>query len=162
MAKLYLDSSAIVKRYIAEKGSESVAEIYQKSDTKEISICFSMWNIGEAIGVIDQYQRRGWITEDQFTSAVGGLAGETLRLMRIEALELLPINSSGLSDAWDLIRRHHIYQGDAIQIVSCAASKADKLVSADKMLLEIAEKEGIRSANIEDAREMKLRGSTRS
>ena len=29
MAKLYLDSDVIVKRYIAEKGSQSVAEIYQ-------------------------------------------------------------------------------------------------------------------------------------
>jgi uncharacterized protein len=154
MARLYLDSSAIVKRYIAEKGSESVAEIYQKSDAKEIGICFSMWNIGETVGVIDQYQRRGWITEEQFTSAIGGLAGETLRLMRIEALELLPVSSSELSDTWDLIRRYHIYQADAVQVVACARSKADKLVSADKTLLEIAEKEGIPSANVENAGEM--------
>jgi uncharacterized protein len=154
MVKLYLDSSVIVKRYIAEKGSQSVAEIYQKSDTKEIGICFSMWNIGETIGVIDQYQRRGWITEGQFTSAIGGLAGETLRLMRIEALELLPVSSSELSETWDLIRRHHIYQGDAVQVVACARSKADKLISADKMLLEVAEKEGITSVNVEDAHAM--------
>jgi predicted nucleic acid-binding protein len=155
MAKMYLDSSVIVKRYIAEKGSESVAEIYQKSDTKEIGICFSIWNIGETIGVIDQYQRRGWITEDQFTSAMGGLAGETLRLMRIEALELLPVHSSELSETWDLIRKYHIYQGDAVQIVACVRSKADKLVSADKTLLEIAKKEGIPSVNIENAGEMR-------
>ncbi len=113
-----------------------------------------MWNIGETIGVIDQYQRRGWITEDQFTSALGGLAGETLRLMRIDALELLPVNSIGLSDTWGLIRKYHIYQGDAIQIVTCVGSKADKLVSADRMLLEIAEKEGIPSVNVEDGSEM--------
>jgi predicted nucleic acid-binding protein len=154
MVKLYLDSSVIVKRYIAEKGSQSVAEIYQKSDTKEIGICFSMWNIGETIGVIDQYQRKGWITEGQFISAIGGLAGETLRLMRIEALELLPVSSSELSETWDLIRRYHIYQGDAVQVVACARSKADRLISADKMLLEVAEKEGITSVNVEDARAM--------
>lgn len=154
MARLYLDSNVIVKRYIAEKGSESATKIYEKSDTKEIGICFSIWNIGETIGVIDQYQRRGWITEDQFTSAMGGLAGETLRLVRIDALELLAVNSSDLSETWDLIRRYHIYQGDAVQIVACAHSKADRLVSADKMLLEIAEKEGIACANIENAQEM--------
>jgi uncharacterized protein len=154
MVKLYLDSNVIVKRYIAEKGSQSVAEIYQKSDTKEIGICFSMWNIGETIGVIDQYQRRGWITEDQFTSAIGRLAGETLRLMRIETLELLPLSSSELSETWDLIRRYHICQGDAVQVVACARSKADKLISADKMLLEVAEKEGITSVNVEDAHAM--------
>ena len=154
MARLYLDSNVIVKRYIAERGSESVAEIYQRSDTKEIGICFSIWNIGETVGVIDQYQRRGWITEGQFTGAISGLAGETLRLMRIEALELLPVGSSELSETWDLIRRYHIYQGDAVQIIACKSSKADKLISADKMLLDVAEKEGLPSVNVEDGHAM--------
>jgi predicted nucleic acid-binding protein len=155
MAKLYLDSSVIVKRYIAERGSESVAEIYRRSDTKEIGICFSIWNIGETIGVIDQYQRRGWITEGQFAGAIGGLAGETLRLIRIEALELLPVSSSELSETWDLIRRYHLSQGDAVQIIACKSSTADKLISADKLLLEVAEKEGIPSVNVEDRHAMK-------
>lgn len=104
--------------------------------------------------MIDQYQRRGWITDDQFQKAIGGLAGETLRLMRIEALELLPVNTSELSETWDLIRRHHIYQGDALQLVACAQSRADRLVSADKVLLETAEREGIASVNIEDSRKI--------
>ena len=113
-----------------------------------------MWNIGETIGVIDQYQRRGWISEDQSKSAIDALAGETLRLIRIEALELLPANSSELAETWNLIRRYHIYQADALQIVACLRSKADKLISADRTLLEIAEREGIACVNIEKAQEM--------
>jgi predicted nucleic acid-binding protein len=154
MTKLCLDSSVIVKRYIAEKGSESVARVYERSDSKEISICFSIWNIGEAIGAMDQYQRRGWITEDQFRRSLGSLAGETLRLMKIEALEVLPTSSTALAETWDLIRKHHIYQADALQIVSCARSKADMLLSADKVLLEVAEREGISADNIENARKI--------
>lgn len=157
MVKLYLDSSVVVKRYVAEKGSESTARIYERSDTKEIDICFSMWNIGETIGVIDHYQRRGWITEGQYKNALSGLAGETLRLLRIEALELLPVNSSALSETWDLVRKHHIYQADALQIVSCIRSKADALLSADKILLKAAEKEGLSFANIENAHEVEER-----
>ncbi len=45
MLKLYLDSSCIVKRYVEEKGSESSALIYSMSDSKEISISFSLWNV---------------------------------------------------------------------------------------------------------------------
>lgn len=45
MARLYLDSSTIVKRYVAERGSDSTARIYEKSEMKEITICFSIWNI---------------------------------------------------------------------------------------------------------------------
>ena len=152
MPKLYLDTNVIVKRYIEEKGSESVRQIFERSDTKELGICFSAWNVGEAIGVMDQYLRRGWISEKQFGSALGNLAGETLRLLRIEALELLPIGSSELAETWDLVRRHHIYQGDALQLVTCAHTKADALVSADKKLLEIAAQEGIAAANIENTK----------
>lgn len=154
MPKLYLDTNVIVKRYIDEKGSELVSRIYQTSDTKELGICFSAWNVGEAIGVIDQYLRRGWISESQFGTAIGNLAGETLRLLRIDALELLPVGSSELAETWELIRRHHVYQGDALQLVTCARSKANTLVSADKMLLEIAAKEGMVTANIENPQEM--------
>lgn len=75
MARLYLDSSTIVKRYVAERGSDSTTRIYEKSEMKEITICFSIWNIGETIGVIDYYHRRDWISEDQCTRALGGLAG---------------------------------------------------------------------------------------
>lgn len=154
MTKLYLDSSVIVKRYVAERGSESAAKIYEESDAREIGICFSVWNIGETVGAIDQYQKRGWITDAQFNKALSGLAGETLRLMRIEALEVLAVTSSALSETWNLTRKHHIYQADALQIVSCAQSKADRFVSADKTLLEVAEQEGIASANIENTRAM--------
>ena len=84
MAKLYLDSSTGVKRYVVEDGSESVAQIYEEADAKEITICFPIWNIGEAIGIIDYYQRRSWITEDQGKRALNALAGETRRLLRIE------------------------------------------------------------------------------
>lgn len=154
MKKLYLDTSAVVKRYIAEDGSELASEIYRRSDTKELGIALSMWNIGEAIGVIDHYQRRGWISETQAGNALSNLAGETLRLLRIEALELLAVDSSQLAESWDLTRRHHIYQGDALQLVACSRSRADALVSADKKLLDIAGREGLASANVENSREI--------
>ncbi len=128
-----------------------MASIYNKSDAKELTICFSMWNIGEVIGAIDRYQRRGWITENQSSIALSNLAGETLRLTQIEALELLPLNSFALSETWDLIRKHHIYQADAVQILECKRSRADALLSADKPLLEVGENEGLATVDIEDA-----------
>lgn len=101
--------------------------------------------------MIDQYLRRGWITEDQSAAAIGGLAGETITLMKIGTLQPLPLSASGLSETWDPIRKHHIYQGDALQLVACTQSRADKLVSAEKALVEVGEKEGMTSVNIEDS-----------
>ena len=157
MVKLYLDSSSIVKRYVQEKGSDSANLIYSKCDAKELSISYSIWNVGETLGVMDQYRQRGWITQQQHSHAVRNFAGESLRLIAIDALQVMPVNSSALSDSWDLIGKHHIYQADALQIVSCKRSKADILVTADRSLLETAMKEDALSINVEDFEEVKSR-----
>jgi len=153
--KIYLDTSAIVKRYVQEKGSDSANMIYAKCDAKELSIYFSFWNIGEALGAIDQYRQRRWITQQKHEEAVRNFAGECLRLMMLEALNTVPVNSSVLSDSWDLIERHRIYQADALQIVSCKRSQADLLLSADGLLLDAAKEENIPSVNIENFDEVK-------
>ena len=150
MAKLYLDSSAIVKRYVVEQGSDLVNRVYTESDAQAATICFSLWNVGETIGVIESYQRRGWLSEEGGSKAIKNFAGETLRLKRIEGLELLPVSSAAISDAWSLVKKHHIYQADALQIVSCSKAGARSILSADRQLLEAAGKEGLEPVNIED------------
>ena len=155
MEKLYLDSSVIIKRYVEETGSESVSLIYNKSDVQELTLCFSIWNIGEVIGVIDHYQKRNWITEDQGRNARVNLASETLRLLKFEALELLNLNSAILTESWELIRKYHMYQADALQIVECRRGGADLLVSADKALLQVAEREGLTGVNVENESEVR-------
>ena len=54
MLKLYLDTSTIVKRYVAEPGTETVDAIFDKAETGELTIALSLWNIGEALGVLDE------------------------------------------------------------------------------------------------------------
>ena len=51
MTIVYLDSSAIVKRYILESGSEVVSNVYCKALNGELTLSFSTWNIGEVLGV---------------------------------------------------------------------------------------------------------------
>ena len=152
--KLYLDSSTIVKRYIEETGSESVSLLYAKSDVQELTLCFSIWNVGETIGVIDFYRKRGWITEDQGKKAFSNFASETMRLVKFEALELLNVSSAVLTECWELIRKHHVYQTDALQIVECKRAGADVLISADRALLQAARREGLTGINVENASEV--------
>lgn len=156
-AKLYLDSSAIVKRYVQEKGTDSLNLIYSKSDAKELSVSFSFWNIGETLGVMDQYSQRGWITPQQRSQAVRNFAGETLRLLMLDAIDIIPVSSSALSECWSLIEKHHIYQADALQIISCKRSEAGVLLSADTSLLKACTNEGIPNANVEHLNEVKTK-----
>ncbi|MCU7786824.1 type II toxin-antitoxin system VapC family toxin [Pyrobaculum sp. 3827-6] len=58
----YLDTSAIVKRYVFEKHSDYVVELYDSSLDGEVELSFSLWNVGEILGVFDRYLRRGVLT----------------------------------------------------------------------------------------------------
>ena len=54
----YLDTSALVKRYVKEPGSEIVDRIYTKAYRGLAVIAASYWNITEAAVVFDKYERR--------------------------------------------------------------------------------------------------------
>jgi hypothetical protein len=56
--RYYLDSSALVKRYISEPGSDSVDDIFEGALFGSNVIIISYWNIGEAATVFDKFSRR--------------------------------------------------------------------------------------------------------
>jgi len=56
---IYLDTSAIVKRYVVEEESASIDAFYEKVHAGRFKIGFSIWNIGEVAVVLDKYKRRG-------------------------------------------------------------------------------------------------------
>jgi len=60
-----------------------------------------------------------------------------------------------LVEAWPLILREHIYEADALQIQTCIYSGSNVFLSADKELINIALKTGIRAMNVEDEDEVK-------
>ncbi|RLE87795.1 MAG: PIN domain nuclease [Thermoprotei archaeon] len=143
MTIVYLDSSAIVKRYILEPGSEIVSEVYYKALSGDLTISFSAWNIGEVLGVLDKYHRRGWLGREDYEKARYQFIGETVRLLKI-----IPVKTKLLIQTWSLIEKHHIYEADALQIVSAKYVKASKLYTGDKQVQEVAAKEGISSAYV--------------
>ncbi len=144
----YLDSSAIVKRYVLERGSEAVREVYKQALNGEFSISFSVWNIGEVLGVLGKYRRRGWLDEKNFEEARGNFVMETLRLIKLNLLRLIPVRTRLLIEAWELMERHHLSQADALQIASARYIKADTLFSADRQLIEVSKVEGLKAVYV--------------
>lgn len=155
LLKVYLDSSAIVKRYISESGSSTVDRIFDKCWTGGLSIATSIWNIGEVLGVFDIRRRRKWLGEDEFRNVLRSFISEVTRLLRLRVLEIFPILTSMLVEAWPLILREHIYAADALQIQTCAYSGSNALLSADKELISVALRRGIKAMNVEDENRVK-------
>lgn len=138
-----MDSSAVVKRYILEEGSQDVQKIYHKALNGDLNISFSVWNIGEVLGVFDRYRRRGWIEEADYGRARAMFISEVKRLVKLRLLRLVPVKTSLLIRSWRIVEKYHIYQADALQIESAKWVRAGLFVSGDKRLVEVAASEGL-------------------
>jgi len=156
LLKLYLDSSIMLKRYVIEAGTEATDLIFDKAETGELAITVSLWNIGEALGVLDEKRRRGWLTEKEFRVALNNFADEFVKLLRLRTLDVIPLLAPILTDTWELLLSHHIYEADALQITTCIHNKNDALISGDKKLVETSRKMGLRTFHItEDEQKLK-------
>ena len=157
---VYLDTSSIVKRYIEEKGSEVVDKVYEETEAGRVRMAFSIWNIGEALGVLDRYRTRKIISDENFETALKTLASESMKMIRLGVLQLLPITSRTLIESWLLVLQHHIYEADALQISSSKESGCDLFLGADNHLIQAAQKEGINALNFEAEPEKALKQIT--
>lgn len=142
---MYLDTSAIVKRYIQEPGSNIVSEVYCKAWNGELIISFSTWNVGEVLGVLNKYYRRGWLETKEYEKAKYQFLGETIRMLKLKLIKVVPVRTRLLIKTWPLIEKYHIYEADALQIVSAKHVRAQKLYTGDKQVHEVAVREGVNS-----------------
>ncbi len=140
---VYLDTSAIVKRYVDKPGSEFVRSLYRSAYAGGAKLASSVWNIGEMLGVLDKAYTIGRRSEEDRVAAKRRFLNELNRLTRLGALTIIHLRFSILRDAWKLIEKHHIYQADALQITSAKYVSADQIVVADRKLCDIALSEGL-------------------
>ena len=156
MLKLYLDTSTILKRYIVEPGTETTDIIFDKAEAGELKISVSLWNIGEALGVLDEKRRRGWLTEKEFEQTLNLFAEELVKLMRLKTIEIIPVQTPILTNTWNLILCQHVYEADALQITTCSCNSNNALLTSDEKLTKTSRKAGIKTIQIpKDEQELK-------
>jgi predicted nucleic acid-binding protein len=146
---VYLDTSTIVKRYIEEKGSKLVDDLYGRAEIGALRISFSMWNVGELIGALDQHHSRKVISETQFRVSIRDFVAETIKLFGLGHLSIRSPTAKIFADAWHLIFSSHIYEADAIQIATAKSLECDLFLSADAELIEVAKQTNLQAANVE-------------
>ncbi len=151
MPRLYLDSSAILKRYLRETGSASVGAVYRAAALGQLTLCFSEWNIGEVLGVMQRKTRLA-SRPKLFAKGKQALHGETSSLSRMGFLEVAAVSSRFLRSSWRLLEKHQLYVGDALQIATSISQRCDAFLTADTRLLGAASQEGIAAYNVESDR----------
>ncbi|MCL4391150.1 type II toxin-antitoxin system VapC family toxin [Candidatus Parvarchaeota archaeon] len=134
---VYLDTSAIAKRYLTETDSEKVDELYKSAEMGNMRIYFSIWNLGEAVGVFDKRRKT---TDPKLSTQL--LLSESMKLLVAGTLSILDVSSDIITNSIDLVLKHHIYVADALQIATARKIQTGRFATADEFLAEIAEKEG--------------------
>lgn len=138
--KLYLDSSALAKRYVEEEGSEKVDSIFTDAEKGEVTLIFSLWNVGELAVVFDKYERDGLL---EARTVMKTFLGEMKRLGKSRSADVIPVAGALMADAIAYTLKHHLYIADSLQIASSKTAEASKFVTADRLLAQVARDEGL-------------------
>ncbi len=149
--RVYLDTSALLKRYLKEIGSESIDILYDalERDSNLDNLVFSSWNLGEAFGAIDARCQRHDISEEAMAEALSLLSLETKKFVAMRKVTIVPLGTRILSKSRSLVLKYHIYQADALQLESAKQVQANVFVSADRRLVDCARSEQLEVLNPE-------------
>jgi len=147
---IYIDTSAFVKRYHIEAGSEKVNDIFKSGMNGEITIYISYWVISETINALDKHMRRGEFTDVDMKKILGALFYDVYKGIKEGYLMVSEITPEILRASWDYIINEHISAGDALHIVTALYHGCTDFMAADKKLLKVASKMGLKTINPED------------
>lgn len=64
MLKFYLDSSAILKRYVTEPGTQTIDLIFDQAENGQLIVAFSLWNIWHSEFLMNGAEEDGLVKEN--------------------------------------------------------------------------------------------------
>jgi hypothetical protein len=135
---LFFDTSAFIKRYIDEPGSEEVESLCILADDIAVSIVLPV----EAMSAFSRLKRAKKVSVAQYRRLKESLF-EDLR-----DITILPIHPLTVSLSIKAIENAHLKALDAIHIGSSIDFKPDFFVSADRQQLAAAEQCGLKIKSV--------------
>ena len=149
MTTYYLDTSALIKRYVTETGSEWVQNLF---DSKEDRLFItSRLTMPEAFSAFARRLRENSVTVAQYNTNVDLFRDDSSSTYNYVELTLDVINLSR-----HLLEKHPLRANDAVQLASAiltnrllvsASMPQVRFLCADKNLISAATAEGLRSEN---------------
>lgn len=149
MPLYYLDTSALLKRYRTEKGTDVVDEIFSAREKDELFITSHFTSV--EVESVAARALKGRLLNKKSHGVLLSLFAEDLD----ERLILLPVSTSLLMEAAEAARNYSVRAGDAIHLASVLRAKqasAAKIVfvASDKELVDAGEAAGLAVVNPED------------
>ena len=130
---VFLDSSALAKRYIQEPGSDRLEEILSSASSLGISvICVS-----EVVSALCRRRRERMLSAQQYAKAKQALFED------IEDASVVSLTDQVVARAVELLERWPLRSSDALHVASAAEWSAELFVSADEKQCTAARGKGL-------------------
>jgi len=142
--RIYLDTSALVKRYCEEGGSDVVNDVFESDN----EIVTSYWTLAEAIAAIDKKVAKRQISEEERDFVISVLFSDVLN-----RITFVKISNEFIEAIIEMILAHHISADDALQLFSCIVSLSLIFLASDKGLTRAAKEEGLKAFDVENSEE---------
>jgi predicted nucleic acid-binding protein len=131
--RVFFDSSAFVKRYVAESGTDAVLDWCQRAS----EIGLSAIAIPELVSAFCRLQRENKITSEQYQQL------KTALLSDVEDIAIGDLTPMVLLQTVKCLENNTLRAMDAIHIGSAFALECDTFISVDQRQLEAAKKAGL-------------------
>jgi len=140
----YLDTSALIKRFVTEKGSDLVRTIF----IRETPVATAKIAYAEVYAGLARKHREGHLSAAGYRLACRQFGSDWDAYVRVDLRDEILIL------ARDLIQRHPLKGFDGIHLASAlslknALDEDDLFVAADNRLLRAAGAEGLNTVNVE-------------
>ena len=136
--KVFLDTSAFAKRYVAEKGSDKVMALSLKADSLVVSVVC----LPELISTLSRLVREKKFTRTEYQK----LKGEAMA--DLADVDICQIIADVLVSVVSLLESYPLRAMDAVHVACALAIKPDVFVSADHRQLSAARKAGLKTADV--------------
>lgn len=139
MSRTFFDSSAWLKRYIEEVGSETV-DAYCR-DTDEVGL--SVLCLPETLSALNRKVREKVLPVNLYQLLKDNIVGE------LEDTDIIDLHPDVLVRSIDLLEANQLRTLDALQIGCALVWQADLFVTADRRQLEAARQAGLEVGLVE-------------
>jgi len=136
--KVLLDSSALAKRFIPEKGSKKVIDACREAD----ELCISIICYPEIISALNRLKNEKKINKHEYVNAKQKIATD------LRDVSVCNITEDTVAQVVHLLEENSLRTMDAIHIAAALEWKTDLFISADQQQLKAAKKAGLKVQDV--------------
>ena len=136
--KVFLDTSAFAKRYVAEQGSDKVMALCLKADSLVVSVICLL----ELVSTLSRLVREKKLAKADYRKLKGDAIAD------LADVNICQITPDVLASVISLLESHPLRAMDALHVACALRVEPDIFVSADRRQLSAARKAGLKIVDV--------------